>query len=481
MRYGITRKWITSHLSLVVLLLAAAEALFVAFMHSTYYDEVRRALDNRYSIIAGSLQVTGDPQSDSAEAAGQRERLLRQMVEDFDAKDRFELMLLVDGGRILTSSSGQVPGLAVPPDYQLARQSGDGRGEAIYRTSAGEKVMAVTYLVPYAAGDIQAIRLVTSLTLVDAQLTRLFQVSVGVCAAILLFSVISGLFFVRGIVVPLGEVEASTRRIARGELDARIEQEYEGEIGRLCESINHMAEELGRSEQMKNEFISSVSHELRTPLTSIKGWMETLSRLPPDDPHYQKGMEIITSETQRLYDMVEELLDFSRMQNGVKLQCERLDLVAEVSDAALMIEARIAGQGLHLSYEEPELPLPVWADRNRLRQVFVNVLDNAVKYSPPDGTIFIDLLQDGESAFVEIRDQGRGITPEDLENVKQKFFKGKNSVRGSGIGLAVVDEIVRALDGEVNIASTVGVGTTVTIRLPMLGAAGPVPQSRPPG
>lgn len=240
-----------------------------------------------------------------------------------------------------------------------------------------------------------------------------------------------------------------------------------------------MAEELGRSEQLKNEFISSVSHELRTPLTSIKGWMETLSRLPPDDAHYQKGMEIITSETQRLYDMVEELLDFSRMQNGVKLQCERLDLVAEVSDAALMIEARIAGQGLHLSYEEPELPLPVWADRNRLRQVFVNVLDNAVKYSPPDGTIFIDLLQDGESAFVEIRDQGRGITPEDLENVKQKFFKGKNSVRGSGIGLAVVDEIVRALDGEVNIASTVGVGTTVTIRLPMLGAAGPVPQSRP--
>ena len=80
MRYGITRKWITSHLSLVVLLLAAAEALFVAFMHSTYYDEVRRALDNRYSIIAGSLQVTGDPQSDSAEAAGQRERLLRQEI-----------------------------------------------------------------------------------------------------------------------------------------------------------------------------------------------------------------------------------------------------------------------------------------------------------------------------------------------------------------------------------------------------------------
>ena len=481
MSHGITRKWITTNLLLLVLLLAGAEILFVSSQTQSYYNAVRQAIHNRYSSIAGQLQVTGNSETEATDTSQARALFLRSMVEQFDAKDRFELMLLRSGGQVLASSSGRIAGISVPEDYRLALESDNGRGESVYYSTAGEKVMAVTYLVPYAAGDIQAIRLVTSLTLVDAQLTRLFQVSVGVCAAILLFSVISGLFFVRGIVVPLGEVEASTRRIARGELDARIEQEYEGEIGRLCESINHMAEELGRSEQMKNEFISSVSHELRTPLTSIKGWMETLSRLPPDDPHYQKGMEIITSETQRLYDMVEELLDFSRMQNGVKLQCERLDLVAEVSDAALMMEARIAGQGLHLSYEEPELPLPVWADRNRLRQVFVNVLDNAVKYSPPDGTIFIDLLQDGESAFVEIRDQGRGITPEDLENVKQKFFKGKNSVRGSGIGLAVVDEIVRALDGEVNIASTVGVGTTVTIRLPMLGAAGPVPQSRPPG
>lgn len=475
MRYGITRKWITSHLSLVVLLLAAAEALFVAFMHSTYYDEVRRALDNRYSIIAGSLQVTGDPQSDSAEAAGQRERLLRQMVEDFDAKDRFELMLLVDGGRILTSSSGQVPGLAVPPDYQLARQSGDGWGEAIYRTSAGEKVMAVTYLVPYPADLVVAIRLVTSLTLVDQQLADYLQLSLLVCLVVFAFSVVSGLFFVRGIVHPLNTVEATARRIARGELDIRIEESYDGEIGRLCETINDMARELRRTEQMKNEFISSVSHELRTPLTSIKGWIETLSHLSPEEEMYARGMDIITRETQRLYNMVEELLDFSRLQSGVKLNFQRLDLVAEVSDAALMMQARIQQQGLRLEYEEPQLPLPVLADPARLRQVFVNVLDNAVKYSTPGHAIYIDLLQDGESAFVEIRDEGRGIAPEDLENVRQKFYKGRNAVQGSGIGLAMVDEILRAMDGELSIASQLGVGTTVTVRLPMLGAAGPVP------
>lgn len=477
MRYGITRKWIKTNLLLLLLLLIGAEAIFISSMYTSYYDGVRRAMDNRFYSISGSLKVTGTQQTDAAAAARDRALLLRQMVEQFDAKDRFELMLLRNSGQILSTSSGRVPGAAVPQDYMLALENSSGRGETIYRTSTGEKVMAVTYLVPYPSDEIAAIRLVTSLTLVDQQLAELVIFSVLVCGVILLFSVSSGLFFVKGIVRPLNAVEATARRIARGELDIQIEQEYEGEVGRLCESINHMAQELQRTEKMKNEFISSVSHELRTPLTSIKGWLETLPNLPPQNENYKKGMEIISKETDRLYAMVEELLDFSRLQSGVKMEFQRVDLVAEVSDAVLMMQARMYQQGLRLRYEEPQLPLPVLADPNRLRQVFINILDNAVKYSNEGGCITIDFLQDGESAFVQIQDEGRGIAPDDLENVKLKFFKAKNSVRGSGIGLAVVDEIVKALDGDVDIASTLGKGTTVTVRLPLLGAKGPVPQT----
>ena len=203
---------------------------------------------------------------------------------------------------------------------------------------------------------------------------------------------------------------------------------------------------------MKNEFISSVSHELRTPLTSIKGWVETIAAIrDPADPNFRRGVQVISSEADRLYSMVEELLDFSRMQNGLKLDLQLLDLVAEVSDAAIMVERRVELEGLHLAYDEPEEPMPVMADPARLRQVFINVLDNAVKYSPPHGTVRMDVLSDGNSAFVNISDEGRGIAPDDLENVKVKFFKGKGAVRGSGIGLAVVDEIVTALDGSVDI------------------------------
>ena len=179
------------------------------------------------------------------------------------------------------------------------------------------------------------------------------------------------------------------------------------------------------------------------------------------------GLEIQKRDKQYIQQRVEELLSFSRLQSGVKLECQRLDLVAEVTDAALFMQPGIEKEGLRLVYEEPELPLPIWADPARLRQVFVNVLDNAVKYSCRGGAITIDLLQEGENAYVTIADQGRGILPEDLENVKLKFFKGKGAVRGSGIGLAVVDEIMTALDGSADIDSQPGVGTTVTLRLPL--------------
>ena len=131
------------------------------------------------------------------------------------------------------------------------------------------------------------------------------------------------------------------------------------------------------------------------------------------------------------------------------------------------MEARIRQEGMQLVYSEPPEPYPVWADPARLRQVFVNLFDNAIKYSEPGGTIFLTLSRTPVTVSASIRDQGRGIAPDDLEKVKQKFFKAKNSVRGSGIGLAVVDEIVGTLGGKFDIASTLGQGTSVTVTLPV--------------
>ena len=297
------------------------------------------------------------------------------------------------------------------------------------------------------------------------------RAAVAGVAAVLAFTIMSGLYFVRSIVVPLGQVERTAASIARGELDVRLPvtgNEHD-EVDRLRGTINQMAEGLEETEKMKNEFISSVSHELRTPLTSIRGWVETLRTLDdPADENYRKGLEIINNETGRLYNMVEELLDFSRLQNGrIRMDCRPLDLVAELTDAVLFCEARIQREGLVLSYTEPEEMIPVYADPDRLRQVFINIMDNAIKYSAPGGRITVKLWKGQYKAFIEIIDQGRGIPPEDLENVKTKFYKGSNSVRGSGIGLALVDSIMTALDGTLDIKSTLGRGTVVTLGLPL--------------
>ena len=432
MRSGITNRWLRGSLFLTVLLVLLVESMFVYNFGRSYYNSVQQTMMRRFSSINGQLKMyTGDT---AQKTAANRSVALRRMVEQFADKDKYEFMLLDGYGGVIASSSGTgADGIVVQDDFNKAQDAPDGVGVAIYRTASGETVMAVCSLVPYAAEDVAAMRLVTSLTLVQAQL-----------------------------------IAAS---IARGELDVRlpVTGDERDEVDRLRGTINQMAEGLEETEKMKNEFISSVSHELRTPLTSIRGWVETLRTLDdPTDENYRKGLEIINNETARLYNMVEELLDFSRLQNGrLKMECRPLDLVAELTDAVLFCEARIQREGLLLAYAEPEEMIPVYADPDRLRQVFINILDNAIKYSAPGGRITVKIWQGEYKAFIEIIDQGRGIPPEDLENVKTKFYKGSNSVRGSGIGLALVDSIMTALDGTMDLKSTLGRGTVVTLGLPI--------------
>ena len=470
MRSGITRRWLRGNLLITVLLVLLAEAMFLHSYTRSYYNSVQQTMYRRFSSVTGQLKVyTADT---VYSAAANRSMALRRMVEQYSDKDKYEFMLLDSYGGVIASSSGtDADGIVNNLDFVQAQDAADGLGMAVYRTESGEVVMAACYLVPYAAEDVAALRLVTSLTLIERQIQNAFFASLVVVAAILVFSVLTGLYFVRSIVVPLGQVERIAADIARGEFDVRlpVNGDARDEVDRLRGTINRMAEGLEETEKMKNEFISSVSHELRTPLTSIRGWVETLRTLDdPTDENYRKGLEIINNETGRLNNMVEELLDFSRLQNGrIRMECRPLDLVAELTDAVLFCEARIRQEGLLLHYAEPEEMIPVYADPDRLRQVFINILDNAIKYSAPGGRITVKLWAGEYKAFVEIIDQGRGIPPEDLENVKTKFYKGSNSVRGSGIGLALVDSIMTALDGTLDIKSTLGRGTVVTLGLPL--------------
>ena len=182
----------------------------------------------------------------------------------------------------------------------------------------------------------------------------------------------------------------------------------------------------------------------------------------------ERGLGVISREAGRLSTMVEELLDFSRLEQGtIKLVKSRIDIIAEVGEAVYMFTERAASEEKYLLYEEPDLISPVYGDVDRLRQVFLNVIDNAIKYTEKGGTVSVNVSESSGFVHVVVSDNGCGISAENLPHVKEKFYKANHAVRGSGIGLAVADEIVSAHGGRLEIESHENVGTAVTISLPL--------------
>ena len=465
--YGITRRWVTTSLLSTIMILVVASVAILFSLRSNYYANARQALE--YRVRSTMRQIP----SSSTMTNQERVAKMRSMVEDFSEKDKFEFMLVDISGNILVTSSGFSYDVdETPQDYLIAASAPDGQGSAITRSPTGEHTIAVTQMLTSTIGDTQAIRFVSSLKNIDSQLFKMAQIVVLVCLIVLGFTIFSGLYFIRSIVIPLGEIGDTARRISGGDYDVRIKKEYDGEIGELCGTINDMAFGLSETTRMKNEFISSVSHELRTPLTSIKGWGETLAALEPDDrENFNKGMKIILNETDRLSILVEDLLDFSRLKSSaIKVVMEPLDLVEELREAVSIVEQRALRQNIRFKYKPRYKSIRINADKNRIRQVFANIFDNAIKYSKPGDTVTVSVAREGGMVSIATRDMGLGIPPQDLAKVTTRFFKASNSVTGSGIGLAVVKEIVNTHGGELRFESELGKGTTVTVRLPVLDA-----------
>ena len=351
------------------------------------------------------------------------------------------------------------------PDYESAMDGGDGYWVG---KQGGETIMALSVDISDMNTEYNAIRVVASLDQIQETVNAyIFGVS-AVCAGVLLLLVVTGLYFIRSIVRPIKQINATTKQYAKGDFSVRISENSSDEIGDLCVSINQMADELSNTENMKNEFISSVSHELRTPLTAIKGWAETMC-MEADPDTVQRGVHVIVNETERLSEMVEELLDCSRMQSGrFSLQCATMDVLAELGDAVLIYTEKAKRENIHIIYQEPEMLPFVYGDKNRIRQVFINVIDNALKYTNPGGTVRVSAYEDDGFIRVIIKDSGCGIPAEHLPNVKKKFYKANQNVRGNGIGLAVANEIMELHSGSLDIDSEEGMGTTVIITIPTM-------------
>ncbi|MDR0314590.1 MAG: HAMP domain-containing histidine kinase, partial [Oscillospiraceae bacterium] len=365
------------------------------------------------------------------------------------------------------------------PEYEQALASKTRQAEYTGRNEFGEKIMAMTFLLPASETEnTGAIRYMISLQSVDKQVGIMLVASFLVLVIVITLVTISGVYFTQSIVNPVRKINETAKQIAKGDLNARIESnQYNDEIGELCETINYMASEIGQSDRMRNDFISTVSHEMKTPLTAIKGWGETLLQMGDTDPSLtQKGLDVIIDEAARLTGVVEDLLDLSKIVNGnMSLRKEKIDVLAELDDAVYVFKDRSMREGIDLMYNVPDAPAPMEADGNRIKQVFVNILDNAFKYTEQGGKISIyaevrtqeTMDPDMCELCIYVEDTGRGISPEDLPRIKEKFYKSNISIRGSGIGLAVCDEIMKLHDGTLDIKSQLGQGALVTLVFPV--------------
>lgn len=471
---GITRRWITNTLLVVVAILFLVGLIFLLVIKDYYYSTVELKVTSQYSNSVANFFSAYTGSTDARFEAGARE-----YIANFSQKDVMEVWVVDGDGDVVISSAGfEIGDNQEIPDYKAAlkseTRSATYRGDNRY----GEKICSATFLLPTVNGEeVGAVRYIVSLEQVNWQLTQVFLLIFAVLFIIIMLIAFSGFFFVQSIVRPVKEINEIAKQIAAGDLTVRAPpQKYDDEISELCESINYMAEEISSSDKMKNDFVSTVSHEMKTPLTAIKGWGETLLDMGDSDPALTKrGIQVIIGESARLTGVVEDLLDLSRIMNGrLTLRTEKIDILAELDETIFVFKDRSTREGIELVYDAPDLPAPAEGDSGRIKQVFVNVLDNAFKYTEQGGKInvYAELIpseENEESAILKIyvEDTGCGISEEDLPRVKAKFYKSNISVRGSGIGLAVCDEIVNMHGGSLEIASELGVGTCVTITFPV--------------
>lgn len=461
MKRSIKSRLVKSFMFVIIITVLILEVVLINGIKSYYYKNVEDILSNQ-------MEFSTNFYSRYFSSASLEDVIIND-IDLFWQQTTAQVQILTLEGELLMDSLGVTHEKEIVyPDIAEAIAKGKGTwvGTVDYDT---HPVMAVSMPLLYQGKPIGIIRFISSLRETNFIINQINKFLMWMGILVVIISGLVSLILANSIVKPLREVTKVAEKMADGQFKVRSELDLDDEIGRLSNTLNYMAEEILRKEQIKNDFISSVSHELRTPLTSIKGWAITLSSDETNDKEIlMVGLDIIEKESDRLTQMVEELLDFSRFTSGrIRLEKEAFDIKSTIRliSRQLLPKAKMNKINLVVNIDE-NLDFIV-ADENRVKQVLINILDNAFKFTREDGIVTLTALREDSQIVLEILDNGIGIPNYDLPNVKEKFYKGKNSKSHSGIGLSICDEIIHLHGGIFEIESEEGIGTKVTVKLPL--------------
>ncbi|WP_238901354.1 HAMP domain-containing sensor histidine kinase [Clostridium sp. YIM B02500] len=376
-----------------------------------------------------------------------------------------ELQLLKRNGKLIQSSTGFYEDktylidsdvLDLKTTYKIEKNS-----------YSGQKIMTVYTPLVFDGQVLGILRYTTSLTQVNALITNLLIYGIIICIFIAVIVFFVSLRLGNIIVEPLNDIINFTKKIAEGKYKEKIKDTYPNELGEIAKTLNYMGDEILKADRLKNDFISSISHELRTPLTGIKGWIETMR--DPDElsaEEFKFGLGIINDESDRLISLVENLLDFSRYQSDrIKLILSDIKIDKIIREVTFQLQKKAEKKEIKLVVETH--PAIITADGDRLRQVILNVLDNAIKFSYKNRKIYVIQSVSEEYILIKISDTGIGIKKEDINHVMESFYKIDPKSIGAGLGLVISNNIIDMHNGILKIDSEYGKGTTVTISLPL--------------
>ena len=279
-------------------------------------------------------------------------------------------------------------------------------------------------------------------------------------------------FITKSITEPLGEMEEVTSYIAKGDFSHRVNVNYKDrDFSKFASALNKMADELAIEDDSRKSFVANVSHELKTPMTSISGFIDGIldGTIPPEDE--KKYLRIVSSEVQRLSRMVVSMLNLSKIEAGeISINLNKYDIGKQIFETLLSFEKRIDEKNITIEGFEDMGAIFALADRDLIQQVLYNLLDNAIKFSPPSGTISISAKNSEEKTTVTIRNTGQGISPDELARIFERFYKVDKSrsydTKGEGLGLYIVKTIVNMHDGEITADSKLGEYTEFRFSLP---------------
>lgn len=446
---------------IIISIVLILEGIFLWTVRSYYLESIKRQLLNK-AHISGSFY--------NRYLINEKIHEKASYILENDSKDLVFYMQVFNLGKTMVIDSNGLNSTK-PLNTLDIIEALEGRNKiSITRDKqTREKIMAVSIPLYHLDNISGVLRYVVSIEDMEKMVTRISGIAILIGVGVIIIMFLLSSFLAKDITMPVKELTSIAGIMAKGDFSKRAIKRNDDEVGKLSDTLNYMAEEIQKSNSVKNEFISSISHELRTPLTAIQGWSEIILSGEVENLEEEKeGLEIIDSEAKRLSGLVEQLLDFSKLESGkVSLDRESVNINELVKDIYSYFKKRFEKTNVKASLDLSKMDYYVMGDLNRLKQVLINIIDNAIKFTRENGTIKIRTFLRGEFVFIEIEDNGIGISSQEIEKVTEKFYKGKSKGSGSGIGLAICKEIIDLHGGELYISSIEGQGTKVSTKLPI--------------